>query len=140
MGCIYCPPFGENLCHGNSPYDINAAKTLIKLAKQNRFQTVRFTGGEPLLFPEILQELLDECDNEFQRLVLNTNGTLLHKYFELLEKYKNNFILKISFDSIVPTEFNDLTKTSDFNTVFENINTALAMGFQVEINSVLVNQ
>ena len=140
MQCRYCPPYGENLCKGKEQIDITVAKTLIKLAKQNHFKTVRLTGGEPLLFPSQLQILLDECGNSFERLVLNTNGALLHKYFDLLEKYKHNLVLKISFDSLNPAEFNELTQSTDFERVFENINAAISFGFQVEINAVLVNQ
>jgi molybdenum cofactor biosynthesis enzyme MoaA/dTDP-glucose pyrophosphorylase len=140
MQCRYCPPYGENLCKGKGQIDVTTAKTLIRLAKQNQFKTVRLTGGEPLLFPLQLQTLLEECGNSFERLVLNTNGALLHKHFDLLEKYKNNLVLKISFDSLTPAEFNYLTQSTDFERVFENINIAVSLGFQVEINAVLVNQ
>jgi molybdenum cofactor biosynthesis enzyme MoaA/dTDP-glucose pyrophosphorylase len=140
MHCIYCPPNGENLCQGNNEYDINAAKTLIKLAKQNHFKTVRLTGGEPLLKPKRLQILLEECSNSFERLVLNTNGLLLNDYFGWLEKYKNNLVLKISLDSIKSNEFAKLTTSNEFDKVTENIRTALTLGFKVEINTVLINQ
>ena len=140
MQCRYCPPYGENLCKGREQIDITAAKTLIKLAKQNLFKTVRLTGGEPLLFPQQLQILLDECGNSFERLVLNTNGALLHKYFDLLEKHKNNLVLKISFDSLNSDEYKYLTRNTEFDKVFDNINIAVSLGFQVEINTVLINQ
>jgi len=140
MQCRYCPPCGENLCKGNGQIDISVAKILIKLAKQNHFKTVRLTGGEPLLFPTQLKVLLEECGNSFERLVLNTNGTLLHKYFELLENHKNNLVLKVSFDSLNSTEFKDLTESTEFEKVFDNVNTAISLGFRVEINSVLINQ
>jgi molybdenum cofactor biosynthesis enzyme MoaA/dTDP-glucose pyrophosphorylase len=140
MDCVYCPPYGENLCQSKNEYDIEAVKILIQLAKQNHFKTLRLTGGEPLLKPERLQTLLDECDNKFGRLVLNTNGVLLNKYFDLLEKHKDNIVLKISLDSIDPDEYKNLTKKDDFNVVFNNIKTAVSLGFRVEINTVLVNQ
>jgi len=140
MQCRYCPPYGENLCKGKVQIDITTAKTLIKLAKQNHFKTVRLTGGEPLLFPKQLQILLDECGNSFERLVLNTNGALLHKHFDLLEKYKKNIVLKISFDSLNSSEFKNLTQSTEFDKVLDNINIAISLGFRVEINTVLVNQ
>jgi len=140
MHCIYCPPNGENLCQGNNEYDIKAAKTLIKLAKQNQFKTVRLTGGEPFLKPKRLQILLEECSNSFERLVLNTNGLLLNDYFGWLEKYKNNLVLKISLDSIKSKEFANLTTSNEFDKVTKNIRTALLLGFRVEINTVLINQ
>jgi molybdenum cofactor biosynthesis enzyme MoaA/dTDP-glucose pyrophosphorylase len=140
MNCIYCPPFGENLCQGKNAYDTNAVKTLIQLARQNNFQTVRFTGGEPLLFPEILKLLFEECGKDIPRLVLNTNGALLHKHFDWLEKYKDHFVLKISFDSSNSDEYNELTQTFNFDTVFGNIKAAIDKKFRIEINVVLVNQ
>jgi molybdenum cofactor biosynthesis enzyme MoaA/dTDP-glucose pyrophosphorylase len=140
MNCVYCPPYGENLCKGKNNYDIEAVKILIELAKQNHFKTVRLTGGEPLLFPERLQILLEECGNGFERLVLNTNGALLHNHFNVLEKYKDSLVLKISLDSINPDEYKNLTQTTEFDKVSENIKTAVSLGFKVEINTVLVNQ
>ena len=140
MQCKYCPPCGENLCKGKEKIDISVAKILIKYARQNQFKTVRLTGGEPLLFPSQLQILLEECGNSFERLVLNTNGVLLDKNFEWLEKHKNNLVLKISFDSLNRTEFNYQSQSAEFDKVFDNINTAISLGFQVEINTVLVNQ
>ena len=140
MQCRYCPPYGENLCKGKGEIDVSASKILIKLAKQNRFKTVRLTGGEPLLFPQQLQILLEECGSSFERLVLNTNGVLLHKHFDLLRKYKKNIVLKISFDSLNSEEFKNLTQSTEFDKVLDNINSAISLGFRVEINTVLVNQ
>jgi molybdenum cofactor biosynthesis enzyme MoaA/dTDP-glucose pyrophosphorylase len=140
MQCVYCPPYGENLCKGKNKYDITVAKTLIKLAKQNHFRTVRLTGGEPLQQPQRLQILLEECENSFERLVLNTNGLLLNEHFDWLEEYKNNIVLKISFDSINPTEYSELTKCIEFDKILKNIEAAVSVGFNVEINTVLVNQ
>ncbi|MDE6284449.1 MAG: 4Fe-4S cluster-binding domain-containing protein, partial [Bacilli bacterium] len=47
--CVYCPPYGENLCRSNSEYDLNAIKTLIDVAAEEEVGLIRFTGGEPLL-------------------------------------------------------------------------------------------
>ena len=140
MRCVYCPPYGENLYQGKNEYDITAIKTIIALAKKNHFRTVRLTGGEPLLEPRRLQTILEESGNSFERLVLNTNGLLLNEHFLWLEKYKNNIVLKISFDSIKPDEYETLTTSKEFPKVFMNIKTAVTLGFNVEINTVLVNQ
>jgi cyclic pyranopterin phosphate synthase len=140
MNCIYCPPYGENLCRGKDTYDINAVRSLIRLAKQNQFKTVRFTGGEPLLESQRLQELLKECGTDFQRLRLNSNGVLLNKNFGWLEKYKDKCIIKISLDSIDVNEFGKLTRSYFFNKVIDNLTTSIDLEFKIEVNTVLVNQ
>ena len=138
--CPYCPPYGENLTQGMGHIDTNLAKILIRLAGRNQFKTVRLTGGEPLLFPIQTQDLLDMCGDSFDRLVLNTNGTLLNKYFDILGNYKNSIILKISLDSMDPEEFCYLARGAELVSLINNINAAISLGFTVEINAVLTNQ
>ena len=140
MKCLYCPPYGENLFKGKGQIDLTLAKSLITLAKENKFQTVRLTGGEPLLYPLLINELLEECGSSFERLILHTNGTLLNGHFDWLRKYKSNIILKVSFDSLNPNEFFNLTQSTNLNIIQNNIDIAVSMGFLVEINTVLVDQ
>ena len=48
--------------------------------------------------------------------------------------------MKISLDTLNPSEFCNLTQSTEFDKVLSNINTAISLDFQVEINTVLVNQ
>lgn len=140
FACQYCPPYGENLCKGLKQYDENAVLTVIDLAKKYKIKQVRFTGGEPLLEPKRLQVFLDACGDSFERLVLNTNGSLLEENFHWLKKYKKQIVLKISLDTLNENHFNVLTQTEDFHKVFKNLLSAISEQFNIEVNVVLYNQ
>ena len=140
FSCQYCPPYGENLCKGLEQYDENAVLTVLDLAKKYKIKQVRFTGGEPLLEPKRLQVFLDACGDSFERLVLNTNGSLLGENFYWLKNYRKQIVLKISLDTLDEKHFNVLTNTGDFHKVFKNLMLAISEQFNIEINAVLYNQ
>jgi len=140
FSCQYCPPYGENLCKGLEKYDENAVLTVIDLAKKYKIKQVRFTGGEPLLEPRRLQVFLDACGDSFERLVLNTNGSLLKENFHWLKNYREQIVLKISLDTLDEKHFNVLTQTGDFHKVLKNLLSAISEQFNIEVNSVLYNQ
>jgi len=138
--CQYCPPFGENLDRGEITYDEKSVICLIEFAKKYGVQQVRFTGGEPFYEPKRLKIFLDACSNSFRRLVVNTNASLLHNNFDWLVGYKDQFVLKISLDTLDESNFNRITQKSFYCDVYENLVTAISMSFNIEINAVLFNQ
>lgn len=140
FSCEYCPPYGENLCKGLKQYDENAVLTVIDLAKKYKIKQVRFTGGEPLLEPRRLRVFLDACADSFERLVLNTNGSLLGENFHWLKNYRKQIVLKISLDTLDENHFNVLTRTVDFHKVYKNLLSAISQQFNIEVNAVLYNQ
>lgn len=138
--CQYCPPFGENLNASSIQYDEDAIIAAIQLAKKHKLPMVRMTGGEPFLEPGRLCRFLEACGKSFERIVINTNGSLLGDHLEQLEKYKQNIILKISLDSFDPDEFRDMSHSHDYQKVIDNTLDAISKGFIVEINCVIYHQ
>lgn len=138
--CRYCPPYGENLCKGMSEYDENAVVSVIDIAKKYGVKQIRFTGGEPFLEPHRLRRFLDVCGDSFERLVLNTNGTLLGENMEWLKNYRNQIVLKISVDTLDEKCFNNVTQKNNFQLVFNNLLCAISEQFNIELNSVLYKQ
>lgn len=140
FSCRYCPPYGENLCKGLEQYDENAVVSVINLAKKYQIKQVRLTGGEPFLEPQRLRIFLDACGNSFERLVLNTNGSLLEENLHWLRNYKKQIVLKISVDTLDESHFNAITQTRDFLRVYKNLLLAIDEQFNIEINVVLYKQ
>lgn len=60
---------------------------------------VSISGGEPLLHPDF-NKIIGLLDNYPVKFQIITNGTLLHKKINLLEKYKKNIFIQISLDGI----------------------------------------
>ncbi|MDC7286377.1 radical SAM protein [Blautia schinkii] len=138
--CKYCPPYGENLCKGMDKYDEDAILLVISLSKKYGIKQVRLTGGEPFLESQRLQLFLNACGDSFERLVLNTNGSLLKKNLFGLKKYKKNITLKISLDTLNENNFNNITQSNSFLEVYDNILSAISEQFKIELNAVLYNQ
>lgn len=99
--------------------------------------TVRITGGEPLLrkeFPEIIACLATIPNLE---LSLTTNAVLLERFLPLLQLY-NVKKLNISLDSLKADTFRSITYGQFLDKVKQAIETAVAKGFQVKLNMVVM--
>lgn len=87
MRCSYCMPLSTY--HGTKSNKLMNASEIFELAHifvQHGVTKIRLTGGEPLLrkdFDEILEKLATLPVN----IGLTTNGLLLDKHFEVLQKY-----------------------------------------------------
>ncbi|UKN03199.1 GTP 3',8-cyclase MoaA [Paracrocinitomix mangrovi] len=97
---------------------------------------IRLTGGEPLIkknFAQILAHLATLNVN----LAITTNGILLDKYWNEL-KDSGLDTLNISLDTLIEERFNAITRRSYFERVLNNIEEAIARGFDVKVNVVLI--
>lgn len=152
MNCKYCPEGGENLKKCEKLCDIEQIKYLISsyadYYKENEWtekKVLRITGGEPLLVEQRLSETLKHAKKEeYEKIVLCTNGTMLKKcyeeYTDVWESVKNILLLKISLDSLKPDVFKELTGTNMLDDVLDNISFAKQKGFKIELNFVAKEQ
>ena len=141
FSCIYCPPYGENLFSSEATeYDINAVKVIIRTMASNGCKLLRFTGGEPLLEFTRLYQLLKFSNGMFKRTILNTNGYHLMDYLNDLIEFKSFLTIKVSLDSLNSDTLKGITGVDCLDKVLLALNTAIDMGFQVEINCVLLGQ
>lgn len=152
MNCKYCPDGGENLMKCSElcgieqiKYLLSAYATYYKANKWTEKKVVRITGGEPLLVENRLIETLKHAKKEeYEKIVLCTNGLLLQKcyenYPEVWESVKKILLLKISLDSLQPKVFHELTGSDSLDSVMENIKFARDKGFKIELNFVAKKQ
>ena len=139
LACEYCPPHGENVWRAIEECDVDVISCVLQVAKRHDTKVVRITGGEPLLFPERTRFVLTEaCKLGFEKLILNTNGTQLLKHIDWLVDFKDNFLLKISLDTIDPMVFERITGRNHkfLQNIINGIRQATEEGFEIEINSV----
>ncbi|MFV0424073.1 MAG: GTP 3',8-cyclase MoaA [Bacilli bacterium] len=111
---------------------------ILRGLKKLNFKKVRFTGGEPLMHPDII-EILEYAVLNFRDVGITTNGTLLDKYLDKL-KVLGLKRINISIDSLNKDEFKNLTKYDEFDNLLENILLAKKMGFIVKLNIVLIKE
>lgn len=137
MRCSYCMPLSTY--HGTKSNKLMNASEIFQLAQvfvENGVDKIRLTGGEPLLrkdFNDILQKLSTLPVN----IGLTTNGLLLDKHFDILQKcgVKN---INISLDSLDAEEFKRITHTGQLDKIISNINHLLAINMHVKINLVML--
>jgi len=132
------PPHGECFIECKNVCDIESISLLVKLASRVKLPAIRITGGEPLLFPDRVERILSECyENYLGKIILNTNGSFLHNNWKMLSKYKEIFLLKISFDTLSERHFNRIINRDLYKQTYDNLICAIDLGFSIEINTVI---
>lgn len=120
--CPYCRGLRDD-CQGDMPLD-KAYEVLDQWCNQG-LKNVRFSGGEPLLYPH-LEELVSYCAwNGVQRVAISTNGSFpLDRYKRLCLYGVNDF--SISFDACCAEDCETMAGTNEsrerkFERICENI-------------------
>jgi len=119
LHCPYC----RGLNHKELP--LTYAQYVLQLWIENGLENIRFSGGEPTLYPH-LKSLIKGCKKaNVKRIAISTNGTqILDYYKELVDLGINDF--SISLDGGCCSTANKMTgiqneKSQYFDTVSRNI-------------------
>ena len=116
LNCISCNINNENIMH----VGMKRAKEIVNEAKQLGIKAIRFTGGEPLLNPD-LWEMLSCAKKMGFYILLNTNATLIdQKCLKRINQTVDNAL--ISLQGYDTTSDRILTQSNyDFNKKIGNI-------------------
>lgn len=137
LRCLYCMP--ENSCMIKQD-TLNYAEfsRLIKLICSTGISKIRFTGGEPLLYPKLEMVIAQVRQlKSVNKIELTTNGILLANKLEQLKEAGLTGV-NISLDCMHKDLFARLTRGGDISKVFEAINKAKELNVSVKINSVIL--
>ncbi|MGD0080358.1 MAG: GTP 3',8-cyclase MoaA [Methanoregula sp.] len=134
LSCIYCHREGEKA----SKDQLSAPEIaeILQLAAEFGIRSVKFTGGEPLLRPDLL-EIIRSVPKGMESS-LTTNGTLLAG---LAQDLKNAGLrrVNVSLDSLNPDTYRKITGIDRLSDVLNGITAALEAGLTpVKINMVLL--
>ena len=93
LKCPYCRGLKKEL-QGDIPLPL--AQYIISIWQEHKIQNIRFSGGEPTLYPHLLS-LVKGCKNiGIERIAISTNGTAdLSFYDELIENGANDFSISL---------------------------------------------
>jgi len=75
--CVHC--FASAGRKERSTLDIESVRSIMKEGYELGYKTIHFTGGEPLLWPHLIQILDEAFETGYPAAFINTNGTLLSK-------------------------------------------------------------
>ena len=134
LSCIYCHKEGEK-----SPQDQMSAEEIaeiLRVATKFEIRSVKFTGGEPLLRPDLLK--IVQSVPAGMESSLTTNGTLLA---DLAGRLKGAGLkrVNVSLDSLNPETYQKITGTDMLSDVLDGINAALDVGLTpVKLNMVVL--
>jgi cyclic pyranopterin phosphate synthase len=135
--CVYCMPedavFSKRTEH--IPYTelIKIIENLVSLG----IDEVRLTGGEPTLSPDFMKIVRGLEHLPLEKLALTTNGLTFKKYVSELANTQLNHI-NFSLDTLDPVKFKNITKVDGLSKVLESIDLAIAYGFKVKVNAVIM--
>jgi cyclic pyranopterin phosphate synthase len=135
LSCIYCHKEGEK-----SPKDQLSAgdiAEILRVAAKFEIRSVKFTGGEPLLRPDLVQ--IVQSVPASMESSLTTNGTLLA---DLARDLKTSGLkrVNVSIDSLNPETYKKITGTDKLSDVLDGITAALDVGLTpVKLNMVVLD-
>ena len=141
LRCIYCmPPEGISLSPSDKLLSMQEILRLSRLFADLGVEKIRLTGGEPLVYKEIVElsaAIRSNCPG-VQKLTMTTNAiTLPRKIHALKEAGITGF--NISLDTLDESKFTLITRRNGLSRVLDSIAMAEALGYApVKINCVVM--
>jgi len=151
LSCLYCVSEEEEIrikqhlptyvegktryVNGSSqPMRLEEYLTVVgRLHKILGLETVRFTGGEPLLFKDLPDLIYGLDEMGISKIRLTTNGYLLQQFVPRI-KDSNLGTINISLDALNEEVFYKISRRRHLRRVLDGIDAALEAGFRVKLN------
>jgi GTP 3',8-cyclase len=143
LGCVYCT-YGNEEAKENYQSSKDKSLTLNELSSSIQqlnellqLETIRFTGGEPLLYKELPQLIRAVNSFGIADLKLTTNALLLEGLAKDL-KAAGLRSINVSLDAYDEDIFYKMSRRSGVHRIHAGIDAALKAGLEVKINSVIM--
>lgn len=140
LACVYCTEEDDiSQKHLKDP-GLNVSQllqTVKELHQVLNLESVRLTGGEPLLYPDLEQLIAGLKDIGIPAIKMTTNGFLLQNKAAKL-KATGLQEINVSLDAAEEGVFFLMTKRAKFQEVSDGIDTAINAGLHIKINSVIM--
>lgn len=140
LGCVYCVAGDDYLKKDNKATSLSVPKLLGvigRLHERLQLETVRLTGGEPLLYPGLIELIKGIHLAGISSIRLTTNGFLLERLAASMKDAGMESI-NVSLDAIEEDIFFRMSKRHSAERIFRGIDAALEAGLSVKINSVIM--
>lgn len=143
LGCVYCACGQEEIKDNYILQKENALPaaemlTIIKRLHQLLdLQTLRLTGGEPLLYKDLELIVDGALRMGIKDLALTTNGLLLEHQAQALQSAGLKSI-NVSLDAIDEETFYKISRRRGLHKILKGIDKALECGIEVKINTVIM--
>ena len=136
LRCRYCMPDGVEKLEREAVLTYEEFLHLAALFAQCGIDTVRVTGGEPLVRKNVAQLVAGlKATPGIRRVTLTTNAVLLAEQLPALLDAGLDSV-NISLDTLRPEVFRQITARDDFAAVQAGLQAALESGLPVKLNCV----
>ncbi len=136
LRCRYCMPDGVEKLEREAVLSHEEFLRLAALFAQCGIDTVRVTGGEPLVRKNVAQLVAGlKATPGIRRVTLTTNAVLLAEQLPALLDAGLDSV-NISLDTLRPEVFRQITARDDFAAVQAGLQAALESGLPVKLNCV----
>ena len=136
LRCRYCMPDGVEKLEREAVLTYEEFLRLAALFAQCGIDTVRVTGGEPLVRKDVDQLVAGlKAIPGIHKVTLTTNGILLARQLPALLNAGLDSV-NISLDTLRPEMFQRITARDEFSHVMEGLRAALDSGIPVKLNCV----
>ncbi|MCX7783075.1 MAG: radical SAM protein, partial [Meiothermus sp.] len=138
LHCLYCHPLGWEQSEPPGTISVEDTRHFLEAMQMLGLESVRFTGGEPLVRKELPQMIAVAHELGIQDIAITTNGLLFkRKARELVAAGLKR--INLSMDAVTPEVFKTMTRGGQVEKVWEAIETAWALGLHpVKINAVMI--
>lgn len=142
LHCAYCHHEGriDSLAGKSIEYnpDFNLEEVLGE-AKRCGFKKIKISGGEPLLYPNVL-ETCHKFQNDFLDIGFTTNGTRIIDLKDVFERIKGSKLsFNVTLNSLNAEKYRHITQSEDLPHVIEGIEYLIKSGFKVKLNAVITS-
>ncbi len=135
MRCVYCPPAGENYHTQRAIFSLPKLSNVLRLAAALDLGKVRFTGGEPLLYPD-LRAAVEAAAGWGLEVHINTNGLLLEHHLGWMSAIPN-LQIKVSLDAVLPQTLERISGVNRLEQILNGLRWGAQLGLVRRINFVL---
>jgi len=139
LRCQYCmPAHGIEIVPRQELLTYKEMYRLIRVLTELGVNKIRLTGGEPFVrkgfvgFLEMLSfnDLLEDIN-------ITTNGVMIHKHIETLEKLQKVKNINLSIDSLQADKFNEITRRKAFDEVYKTMEALEKSSMNLKLNVVV---
>lgn len=138
LGCVYCVSNNEKkpLYKKKALNHLELIDIVKKLHLALDLKTIRLTGGEPTLYPQLTEFIKGLSSLELD-IKMTTNGYNLEKLINPIYDAGLKH-LNISLDTINENTFKKISNRTKVNKIIENIEKCNDKGFNIKLNTVIV--
>jgi len=132
------PAHGIEIVPRNDLLSYKEMYRIIRVLTELGVNKIRLTGGEPFVRKDFIGFLEMLSFNDLlEDINITTNGVMINKHIETLEKLQKVKNINLSIDSLQADKFNEITRRNVFDDVFKTMEALEKSSMNLKLNVVV---